>query len=193
MSSDTKMTLRRATVIAERFIKLIEPAVSKYSICGSVRRECDWVGDVEILVIAKDEFSLGRIFVEGYPGMVINGTRLKRFKYPDCGVQVELYITNESDWGRMLAIRTGSSFFSRHLAVQWNRRGLCGTADGLRYKTECDHKGNVWKIKPEYKICPTLPPPFHTEEDFFAFIGEKWIDPKQRSWISSKPEYNYNV
>jgi DNA polymerase/3'-5' exonuclease PolX len=190
MSSETKMTLRRAQVIAERFIKLIEPAVSKYSIAGSVRRECEWVGDLELVAIAKDEFSLGQIFIEGYPGLVVNGTRMKRLKYPEQNVQIELYLTTESDWGRILAIRTGSSAYSHHLAVRWGRIGWAGTEDGLRRKVECNHK-SIWRIKPEYKLCPTLPPVFDSEEKFFAFVGEEWIHPRARNWVSKNEEYNY--
>jgi len=193
MSSFPKMPLAKAQHIAERFIRFITPYCKKVAIAGSVRRESSMVGDVEVCAIPYDEFSLGRLFIEGYPGMTVNGTRLKRFIYPESGIQIELYIIiNEVDWGRQLAIRTGSSAFSHHLAVTWSRRGWAGTEDGLRRKSECIHK-STWKIKPEYKNCPTLPPAFETEERFFAFIGVEWIDPRRRSWVSSKPEYNYNV
>lgn len=192
MSSFPKMPLKRAQNIAERFIKLIEPCCIKYSVAGSVRREVDFVGDIETCIVSKDEFCLGRLFPEGYPGLKVNGSRLKRFIYPESQVQIELYITTESDWGRILAIRTGSSAFSHNLAMQWNRFGWAGTEDGLRRKSECIKK-SVWKIKPEYKFCPTLPPAFETEEQFFNFIGVEWIHPRARSWVSSKPEYNYKV
>lgn len=191
--SDGRIPLSTAKSVAERFIRFIEPACSKISIAGSVRRESEYCGDVEVCAIAKDEFSLGKLIPEGFKGLVVNGSRLKRFKYPESGIQIELYITTESDWGRILAIRTGSSAYSHGLAMQWNRRGYCGTVDGLRLKRECDHKGNTWRIKPEYKNCPTLPPPFHSEEDFFAFIGVEFIPPQQRSWVSSKQEYNYSL
>lgn len=192
MSSEVKMTLKRAQTIAERFIKLIAPACLKYSLAGSVRRESAMVGDLEVVAIPLDEFSMGRIFPEGYPGLVVNGTRLKRFKYPESGVQIELYLTTIQDYGRILAIRTGSSAYSHHLAVRWGRIGWAGTEDGLRRKSECVRK-STWKIKPEYKLCPTLPPVFDSEEKFFNFLGIEYIHPKARSWISSKPEYNYNV
>jgi hypothetical protein len=76
--------------------------------------------------------------------------------------------------------------------MQWNRKGWCGTEDGLRRKDECIHK-STWKIKPEYKPCPTLPPIFATEELFFAFIGVDYTHPRARSWVSNKAEYNYNI
>jgi DNA polymerase/3'-5' exonuclease PolX len=192
MSEGAKISLARAQNLANRFIQFVTPYCNKVSIAGSVRRECEFVGDVEIVVTAKDEFSLGRCFPEGFKGMVVNGTRLKRFKYPEYGIQIELYVTTEADWGRILAIRTGSSAYSHHLAVRWGRIGWAGTEDGLRRKSECNHK-STWKIKPEYKLVPTLPPVFDTEEHFFEFLGIEYIHPKARSWVSQNQEYNYKL
>lgn len=192
MSEGSKIPLVTAQNIATRFINYITPYCSKVNIAGSVRRKSDYVGDVEVCVVAKDEFSMGTCFPEGFKGMVVNGSRLKRFKYPESGIQIELYITNESDWGRILAIRTGSSAFSHHLAVRWSRMGWTGTEDGLRRKSECIKK-STWKIKPEYKNCPTLPPVFDTEEKFFNFLGIEWTEPEKRSWVSKMEEYNYSV
>jgi hypothetical protein len=70
--------------------------------------------------------------------------------------------------------------------------GWTGTENGLRRKSECDHK-STWKIKPEYKNCPTLPPVFDTEEKFFAFLGIEWVHPRTRSWVSKHEEINYKV
>jgi DNA polymerase/3'-5' exonuclease PolX len=191
MSSERKMKLELAQAIATRFINYIDTVCLYISIAGSVRREVDMVGDIDVVCVPRDEYVMGAIFPEGYKGMVMNGTRLKRFKYPDKGVQIELHITTIADYGRILAITTGSSAFSHHLAVRWSRLGWAGTADGLRRKSECDHK-STWKIKPQYKSCPTLPPIFSTEEQFFAFIGVDYIHPTARSWVSNKPEYNYS-
>jgi DNA polymerase/3'-5' exonuclease PolX len=195
MSEGVKMKLELAQMIANRFMKHLEPFVATMSIAGSTRRECAEVGDIEVVCIPNDEFSMGQCFPENFYGMVTNGTRLKKFKYGQDGlipISIELYITTKSDYGRILAIRTGSSAFSHHLAVRWGRIGWAGTEDGLRRKIECNHK-STWRIKPEYKLCPTLPPTFDTEEKFFAFIGEEWIHPKARSWVSNKPEYNYKL
>lgn len=195
MSEGTKMKLELAQLIANRFMKYLEPFVSIMSVAGSTRREVEYCHDIEVVCVAKDEFSMGKAFPMGYPGLITNGTRLKKFKYAPkdlVPISLELYITTQSDYGRILAIRTGSSAFSHHLAVRWSRLGWAGTEDGLRRKTECNHK-STWKIKPEYKSCPTLPPIFSTEEQFFAFIGVDYVHPKARSWVSSKPEYNYSL
>lgn len=192
-TTENRMPLSRAKAIADRFIAYLTPYCSQISVAGSVRREVETVGDVEVVVVAKDEFSMGQCFPLGYPGLTINGGRLKKFYYPEHELHMELYITTLADYGRILAIRTGSSYFSHvALAMQWNRAGWAGTENGLRRKSECDHK-STWKIKPEYKLAPTLPPVFDTEEKFFEFIGAKWIPPKERSWVDKKGEYNYKL
>lgn len=193
MSKFDRMPLKKAQGIAERFMAYLGPFVSEMSIAGSVRRECGTVGDIEVVCVPRDEFSMGLAFPEGYRGLTVNGSRLKRFIYADWGLQFELYITNKTDYGRILAIRTGSSAFSHtKLAIRWGRIGWCGTENGLRRKVECNRK-STWRIKPEYKNCPTLPPPFNTEEDFFAFLGVECIHPKLRSWESKHDEINYKT
>jgi len=168
MSSFPKMPLSRAQKIADRFMSYLEPFVEHMSIAGSIRRECEFVGDVEVVCVPKDEFSMGKAFPLNYPGLKVNGSRLKRFIYPESQIQIELYICKTEEFGRILGIRTGSSAFTHiQLAIRWGRLGWAGTEDGLRRKSECIHKRGVWKIKPEYKNCATLPPPFYTEEDFF--------------------------
>jgi DNA polymerase/3'-5' exonuclease PolX len=192
MSDGPKMKLELAQMIAKRFMAHLEPYVMFMSVAGSVRRECAEVGDIDIVCVPKDEFSMGMCFAENYPGLAVNGSRLKRFKYPEKGLQIELHITNINDYGRILAIATGSSSYSHHLAVRWSRLGWAGTENGLRRKSECDHK-STWRIKPAYKNCPTLPPVFQTEEAFLSFIGIEFIHPKARSWVSKMEEYNYKL
>lgn len=189
----SKIPFASAINISARFIKIIEPHCSKICIAGSTRRMKPEVGDIEIVCVPKEPDSLDKFFAAGYPGLGINGPRLKRFIYPKSGVQIELYITTPIDYGRILAIRTGSSVYSHSaLAVQWNRRGWCGTEDGLRRKAECDHKkSGTWKIKPEFKKAPTLPPAFESEKDFFTFLHIDWIPPEQRSWTSPNQKINY--
>lgn len=193
MSTGKKIPLAKATEIAHRFMAVIRPHVQKMSIAGSVRREAPYVGDIEIVCVEKEEGALGIVFGKDYPGLVMNGPRLKRFKYPKSGVQIELYITKSYDYGRILAIRTGSSAYSHYLMVLANRLGWCGTRDGLRRKKECIKLKSYWKIKEEYKDHPTLPPPFITEVDFIDFVRTKWIPPKYRNWKSEMEKYNWDV
>ena len=193
MSEGPKMPYVRAVNLANRFMALIEPHVAKQEVAGSIRRGCREIGDIEIVCVENPLHPLGTLFHKDYPGLVLSGPRLKRFKYPASGVQIELYVTSTWDYGRILAIRTGSAWYSHcQLATNWNRLGWCGTEDGLRRKKECVKKGNVWKILPEFAENPTKPPVFNTEADFFGFLGIPWVAPQQRNWSDPTPDGRYN-
>jgi len=194
MSTGPKIPLDKAYNVANRFLKLIEPYVEKAEIAGSVRRRCKKVGDIEIVCVENPFNGFDNIFHDKYPGIVVNGSRLKRFKYPKDKIQIELYIAQPYDYGRILAIRTGSSAFSHiKLAITWNRIGWCGTEHGLRRKAECEKKGQKWILRPEFKGKETMPPYFNTEYDFFTFLGIPWIPPEQRNWTSKHNEINYST
>lgn len=190
-----KIPLATAMKYANRFTTAIAPYVDKMEIAGSVRRQCAMVEDLEICCVDKPTGGLSTLFSDGkFPGMVMNGERLKRFKYPKNQLQIELYITSPEDYGRILAIRTGSSAFSHHvLAMTWNRRGFCGTSEGLRKKKECNHKSKKWVLKPEIRGKEWKPPVFETEYDFFDFLGLKWTPPQYRNMKSRDEAYNYST
>jgi DNA polymerase/3'-5' exonuclease PolX len=193
MSSGDRIPLKKATEIATRFLNLIRPYVTKAELAGSCRRLTKDVGDIEIVCVENPLNSLDNLFHKGYPGLVVDGKRLKRFKYPS-GIQIELYIAQPYDYGRILAIRTGSSAFSHiKLAVTWNRKGMCGHHDGLRYKKDCEKKGSKWVYKKgiNNNNCQK-PPVFDTEYDFFNFLGIPWIPPQERNWTSNHDELNYS-
>jgi len=192
MSTGEKIPIAKALNVAHRFLKLIEPYVLKAEIAGSIRRKVNMVGDIEIVCVNDPLKSLDSLFYKGYPGLVVNGQRLKRFKYPEHNIQIELYIAQDFDYGRILAIRIGSSAFSRiKLAATWWKLGWSGTEHGLRRRKECIKKGSKWVLKPEYEGRETKPPPFHTEADFFSFLGIEWIPPENRNWQSKYEHLNY--
>lgn len=68
------------------------------------------------------------------------------------------------------------------IAAGWNRIGWVGTKDGLRKKADCECKikdgKNTWKVvNPK----PELPPHWQTENEFFDWLGIKWIEPRLRT------------
>lgn len=194
MSEGTRLSLKRANVVASRFLKLIEPHVLKAEIAGSVRRRCSYVGDIEIVVIENNDNPLVNVFGSDYKGMVVNGKRLKRFKYPEANVQIELYISQPYDYGRILSIRTGSSAYAHiKLATKWNRLGYCGTEHGLRKKKDCiKQKSGKWVVKKELNGEEWMPPVFDTEYSFYEFLGIPYISPEDRNWVSKHSEINYS-
>jgi len=187
-----KLSLQKANNIAKRFLALIAPHITKAEIAGGIRRENKEISEIVIVCVENVHNPLDNLFDKNYRGLETNGKRFKKFVYPDSNVKIELYIVASHDYGRMLAIRTGSSAFV-HLkySIVWNRLGWCACEQGLRRKKECDKKGAKWILKKEYEGKETKPPFFSSEADFFTFLGQNWTPPNQRNWISLNEVHNY--
>jgi DNA polymerase/3'-5' exonuclease PolX len=191
-NAKVKISFQKAIGVARRFLALIEPCIEKAEIAGSLRRQCKHVSEIVIVCVENRENELSNLFHKDYPGMIVNGKKLKRFEYPKDSIQIELHIVAASDYGRMLAIRTGSSAFMHiKLSITWNRLGFCSTEHGLRRKKECEKKGKKWVVKAEYIGKETKPVAFKTEYDFFNFLGIEYTLPNERNWTSVRGELNY--
>jgi len=97
---------------------------AKYSVCGSIRRLCENVGDIDIVAIEEpNKFGepslLQRINLidptgrhesqklgKQAPGRFLDGPNIKRFKYK--GIMIDLYLATEKTFGTLKLIRTGS-------------------------------------------------------------------------------------
>jgi DNA polymerase/3'-5' exonuclease PolX len=179
-SQGSRTPIEKALPLAKKFLGLLQPFITKAEIAGSVRREVRMVGDIEVVCIENPFNAIDNFIHKGYPGLKVNGPRLKRLIFE--GVQIDLFITSPHDYGRILAIRTGSSTFShKRLAVRWREIGWCGTKDGLRKIDECDRTKSRWELKPENKGKETIPPIFETEYDFFDFLNIPWVPPSERN------------
>lgn len=187
-----KISLQKANNVAKRFLALIAPYITKAEIAGGIRRENKEVSEIVIVCVDNTHNPLDNLFSGGYKGLVTNGKRLKKFSYPESNINIELYIVASFDYGRMLAIRTGSSAYHHiKISIVYNRLGWCATENGLRRKKECDKKGAKWILKKEYEGKETKPPFFSSESEFFNFLGQNWIPPNQRNWIALKEVNNY--
>jgi DNA polymerase/3'-5' exonuclease PolX len=177
--------------------------VQRVSCAGEVRRMAAPVHGHVSIVCVPEWWGVNEVGVEtssvdenAFRGVLKNGPRHKEFayavqdfkhlreRYTDTGfIKVELFITDLRDWGRILAMRTGDSAFVRDvLASAWKRKGYCGTEHGLVPIDYCEKKGSVWRIKVEYEaIAMAERPFFSTEEEFFNFLGLKFIHPQSRN------------
>jgi DNA polymerase/3'-5' exonuclease PolX len=161
-------------------VELIQPYTVRREIAGSIRRQSATVGDVEIVCVENPFNAINNLIHAEFPGLKANGPRLKRIIRKN--FQVDLFIASPLDYGRILAIRTGSAKFSHEkLARRWSELGWCGTKDGLRKIDECIRTKSKWELRPEYKAKPSFPPIFDTEYDFFAFLKIPWIAPEERN------------
>jgi DNA polymerase/3'-5' exonuclease PolX len=53
MSEGARLPLAEASTIAEELVTLLEPATERLTVCGSIRRRAQTVGDIDLVTIAK--------------------------------------------------------------------------------------------------------------------------------------------
>lgn len=147
---------------ANELVALLSPYCSRIDIAGSIRRQKDYCGDIEICAVVSNRNQLAMKLLEIAKVGVKRDARYIKFFYRN--VQVDLFLPQPHDYGRQLAIRTGSDEYShRILATGWVKLGCKGTDEGL-----VDSTGKVLE--------------FPTEESFFNFIGIRHSDPKLRNF-----------
>ena len=206
----TKIPHAEARVVAKEIHAALKDHCEVFTFAGSLRRLSPMVGDIEAVVIPRMEevpdglfgtkFVRCRGFVMAvhslghwqlgdpndgrYCRIVVGGTLAKDGIEIVGGTQLDLFIPQESDYGRQLAIRTGpSDYSSKVLAVRWNKLGWCGTKDGLRRQSQCTDHGkdgkHDWRLNKGLRTID-MPPVFDTEESFFKFLEIEYVQPKDR-------------
>ena len=162
--NDSKQRFDRkfATTVAEDIISKLEPYFIKYLICGSLRREKPTVGDIDIVAILKplSEFdgetlsdviskidpkgskiakSLGKSGAKRF----LNGDLVKRFQYR--GISIDLYLADDTTYGTLVLIRTGSKEHNIKLTKIARSKGLKLFASG-KGLCQVDKDDNIIKI-----------------------------------------------
>ena len=160
------MELTRAREIAERVLALLRPFCVRAEIAGSIRRGKPEVGDIEIVVMPKDEWFEFRV-----PGLfdccefVINGPRHKKIALAD-GLDLDLFIVlPPAQWGVIFTLRTGPAEFSYWIV---NRRSCGG-----RLPSNC-------RVRDGQVIRNGEPLPMPEEEDFLRLLELEGIAPGER-------------
>jgi DNA polymerase/3'-5' exonuclease PolX len=201
------MELYKATEIANKIAKALEPHCDKIHVAGSIRRQKQEVKDIEIVCIPKriqkedlfgksGEYELSQHFINVTKmiGTALKGKPEGRYMQIDTGkgILLDLFITTQEDYYRQFAIRTGPAEYShKTIAGAWVKKGWVGTEQGLRKRKEClaiglDKSSNqVWICKSEQ---PTTPPAWRSEAEFFEWIGEPYTRPEDRTTHSTEQQ-----
>lgn len=194
MSQGARIPLGEARARADRLVALLGPACGRIEIAGSIRRGRPEVADIEIvampriveapggdlwgvetirtdqlevlLEVAKraGTLALRRVDIHRADGSVDEGQRdgrsYKALEFE--GFPVDLFIVHDvAQWGVILTIRTGPADWSHRLVTDCQRY-LRRVQGGYLYRSGSVHP------------CPT-------EEEFFAGIGQPWVEPRERS------------
>lgn len=173
------MDLAKADLIARALIDHLNPWCDRIEVAGSIRRRKPEVGDIELVVIPKDESAKMSIFqklldagtrVKGQPnGKYIQWHMRAVGPHPnktdDAMVEyftLDLFYATPKNWGLQLAIRTGSAAYSHKvLATGWTRKGY-HAAGGVLF----DSHGHPTYIR--------------EERELFELIGRPYEEPQYR-------------
>jgi len=176
------MILSRALEVSNKYQGLLSPwcEPEMCRIAGSTRRKKPEVGDIELVCVPRTVHLIPFVTTvrqwykkKGEP----TGRYTKRGLYE--GIDLDLFIPQKEDFIRQFVIRTGSDTYSHNvIAAAWVKKGWRGTEDGLRLEKECIQQGKKWLVNVPR---PQLPPIWKTEEEFFAWLGVKFIEPEKRN------------
>jgi len=202
-TTSLRVPLAPALRIASAVVESLSPGCLRIEIAGSIRRQAETVGDIEIVAIPRMDSGgglfgeecrsalmpiLSRLTAEGRLQLLRGGERMRRYWLPRAQVHLDLFLVTSATWGVQLAIRTGPGDFSRRLVTQRCRGGLL--IDGLEV---CD--GRVWAGAGHplaaaaqdiakfadgvggWRTMHRLDTP--EESDFFTFCGG-WVAPEDR-------------
>ena len=191
----SKFDYKVAKNIADNLVASLGPFCEKIFIAGSIRRQKPLVKDIEIvclpkkIITAPDLWGCGKYEItSGFRNAVRQASDKKVRGSIDgrltnillkSGIALDLFLPQHDDFYRQYAIRTGSGDYSRYIITgAWRKNGWCGTSSGLRRTRECERDGTTW-------VCctqnPELPPVWQSEEEFFDWLGVKYVNPSERN------------
>ncbi len=165
-----RMTIDVATGVAESFITALKalPGVKRIDVAGSLRRCKETIGDIDLLVEAKDAAKVMDAFVHLPQVKNINGHgETKSSILTKDNVQVDLRIIDADVYGAALVHLTGSQAFNvalRQLAIK----------NSMKVS-----EYGVFKVKGEKETLISC----DTEEKCFKALGLPFVPPELREEI----------
>ncbi|MFD8084671.1 DNA polymerase/3'-5' exonuclease PolX [Kitasatospora sp. NPDC059722] len=179
--SGGRTLLDAATELAEQLVAAISavPGCTRCAYAGSLRRMRETVGDIDVLATAEDSAPLMAALTElPYVAEVIASGPTKTSVLTTGGVQVDLRVVPEEDWGAALVYFTGSKAHNIKLRTMAVRAGLKLSEYGLfevggeaEGKTDGRTKGRAAEGA---KVVSA------TEDEVYAALGLPWIAPPLR-------------
>ncbi len=173
------MKLQDARVVAKAIIDSIGPYCERVVIAGSIRRECETVGDIELVAIPKVDVTYNlwgekvgersllndRGVYEAFGTIIKSGPRFVQVE-TNWGINLDLFVVlPPAQWGVIMAIRTGPKEFSQWLVTSRSKGGA------LHNGWRCED-GRVWDGQVELE--------FGVEADLFEWLELDWVEPKDR-------------
>ncbi|WP_380281498.1 DNA polymerase/3'-5' exonuclease PolX [Kitasatospora purpeofusca] len=163
--SGGRTLLDAATALADQLVAALSavPGCTRCAYAGSLRRMRETVGDIDVLATAEDSAPL-MAALTGLPFVaeVIGSGPTKTSVRTTDGVQVDLRVVPEEDWGAALVYFTGSKAHNIRLRTMAVRAGLKLSEYGL---FEAEGGGKIVSA---------------SEDEVYAALGLPWIAPPLR-------------
>lgn len=147
MSTGTRIRLADAEVVARSLVVELAVGCERIEIAGSIRRQADDVGDIELVAIPRvvtrreqdglfgehevevDELrvAIDNLILAGtlapHPGDPKQGQRYAKLLHRESGLQLDLFaVRPPAQWGVIFLIRTGPAHFSQWFVTEARRR-----------------------------------------------------------------------
>ncbi|MFI9160272.1 DNA polymerase/3'-5' exonuclease PolX [Kitasatospora aureofaciens] len=178
--SGGRTLLDTATELAEQLVEALSavPGCTRCAYAGSLRRMRETVGDIDVLATAADSAPLMAALTElPYVAEVIGSGPTKTSVLTTQGIQVDLRVVPEEDWGAALVYFTGSKAHNIKLRTMAVRAGLKLSEYGL-FEVDGDArkgaKGAQGARTEGTKVVSA------TEDEVYAALGLPWIPPTLR-------------
>lgn len=183
-----KFALEEARRVAAEISVWLGGTCERLQVAGSVRRNKPLVGDVELLVIPRNDISPteGEFFAteqnqvnlrvlellrDGQlalrvkkDGTVANGEQVKLLRHVPSGMPVDLFIATEDSWFSSLVCRTGGKDSNARIATLAKRMGWRWQMNGPGFRRLADNHIQ----------------PVSCERDVFEFVGLPYREPQER-------------
>lgn len=173
---------------------------NKIHIAGSLRRRLPEISDIDLICVPRYEevvsfnlfgysdfnkkVSINFVDTVKSIGAIMKGSPDGRYMSLNIqGYKVDVFMPQPDDFYRQYCIRTGSADYVHwNIAKAWNKKGWCGTDQGLRRIEDCKEivsasEKKKWEI---VKQEGEKPPAWESEEHFFDWLGVNWIHPRFR-------------
>ncbi|MFE6053798.1 DNA polymerase/3'-5' exonuclease PolX [Kitasatospora sp. NPDC056446] len=163
--SGGRILLDTATGLADQLVAALSavPGCTRCAYAGSLRRMRETVGDIDVLATAEDSGPLTAALTGlPYVAEVITSGPTKTSVRTEQGVQVDLRVVPEEDWGAALVYFTGSKAHNIRLRTMAVRAGLKLSEYGL------------FTVDGGAKVVSG------TEDEVYAALGLPWIAPPLR-------------
>ena len=187
MSGDKRWPYSEALAVAEELRDFLAGACKRIEIAGSLRRQREDVGDIELLCIPLElglalgvdtlDRAIQTLMVHDVlalrpdvKGRTTYGSQNKLMLHVLSGIGVDIFSTTTEHWGMAMVVRTGSAEFNIKMMARFRQLGFQGHAYPWNGKGK--QHGSISTPNGEID-CPT-------EEDVFRVLGWQYIDPRER-------------